>query len=189
MPLIGENVVLREVRVDDNPYFQMLRNDMETQGFNQSLPPDYTIGMIASQSSEKKFSFERVDGNFTIEEKNSGIFVGRISYSGYEKRHTAAVGIALLKDFWGKGYGYEAHELLLKFLFLELGVRVVRWYTTSENIGSYKLAQKSGYQISVRKPEAIFKSGKLFDMLMLDLIRDDYFAQHPELTDELRLLP
>jgi hypothetical protein len=33
--------------------------------------------------------------------------------------------------------------------------------------------------------EAIFKDGRLYDNLIIDLLREEYFALHPELADTL----
>jgi hypothetical protein len=37
----------------------------------------------------------------------------------------------------------------------------------------------------MRQRESIFKEGKLYDNLMMDLLREEYFARHPELEDHL----
>ena len=83
------------------------------------------------------------------------------------------------------GAAYDAQELLLKFLFHELGLRVVRLYTQSGNVGAMKLAGKAGFQVSVRQREAIFKGGQRFDNIEMDLLREEYYALHPELEDNL----
>jgi RimJ/RimL family protein N-acetyltransferase len=102
-----------------------------------------------------------------------------------ERRFSADLGIAIAKKFWGTGAAFDAQEVLLCFLFVELGVRVVRLWTHSGNPRAVQLAQKSGFEVSGRLREAIFKSGKLCDSVIADLLREEYFALHPELTDTL----
>ena len=75
--------------------------------------------------------------------------------------------------------------MLLAFLYQELGLRVVRLYTHSGNPRAVKLAGKSGFQVSVRQREAIFKNGELYDNLVMDMLREEYIARHPELADKL----
>jgi RimJ/RimL family protein N-acetyltransferase len=89
------------------------------------------------------------------------------------------------KQFWGGGVAYDAQEVLLSFLFQELGLRVVRLFTHSGNPRAMRLAGKSGFRVSMRQRQAVFKNGQLFDNLMMDLLREEYFAHHPELVDKL----
>jgi hypothetical protein len=46
-----------------------------------------------------------------------------------------------------------------------------------------RLAEKVGFKVSSR--QAIYKDGELYDNLMMDLLREEYFALHPELKDHL----
>ena len=51
-----------------------------------------------------------------------------------------------------------------------------------------RLAEKSGFQASGRMRQSIIKYGGLHDSLVMDLLREEYFARHPELTDTLPAL-
>jgi RimJ/RimL family protein N-acetyltransferase len=161
MPLEGENVRLREERPEDMKLLVALRNDLETQAWSRTLPPDYTENMYMKR------------------------FAGTISYSGLEPRWSAVLGIMVPKKYWGSGVALEASEVLLMFLFQEIGVRVVRLYTHSGNPRAVKLAEKSGFRISMRQRQAIFKNGEMYDNLVMDLLREEYYVQHPELEDQL----
>lgn len=109
-------------------------------------------------------------------------------YSDLEPRFSATLGLSLAKKFWGMGLGLEAQEAVLKFLFEELGLVVVRLYTHSGNPQAVRLAEKSGFQVSVRQRQSIFRSGQMFDNLTLDLLREEYYARHPELADRMPVI-
>ena len=47
------------------------------------------------------------------------------------------------------------------------------------------LAEKSGFKVSMRQREAIFKNGELYDNLVMDMLREEYFVRHPDLEDKL----
>lgn len=185
MALEGELVILREERPEDMQYLVALRNDLDTQAWSKTLPPDYTESMYRKRFEAREFSFDRDDGRFIIVSKNSQEFVGTISYVWSMPRWSSAIGIMVSKKFWGSGFAYDAQDVLLKFMFEELGLQVVRLYTHSGNPAAVGLAQKSGFQISIQQREAIFKNGCLYDNLSLDLLREEYYAQHPELEDRL----
>ena len=185
MGLEGNLVYLREEREEDLEKQKNLRNDLATQGYSRTLPPDYTLPMYKERFLKRKFSFDRTDGKFSIISKESNEYVGHISYSDYEDRFSAVIGIAIDKKFWGKGVAYDAQEVLLKFLFLELGCQVVRLWTESGKKQAVGLAERSGFKISGKLRNTIYKDGTINNTLMIDLLREEYFALHPEFEDNL----
>lgn len=188
MALEGELVLLREERPEDMPPLVAMRNDLETQAWSKTLPPDYTLPMYMKRFEAREFSFERNDGRFIIVEKQGGEFAGTISYTGLRPRWSATIGIMIARKFWGSGFAFDAQEVLLAFLFQELGLRVVRLYTHSGNPRAVRLAEKSGFKVSARQRQTIFKGGELYDNLIMDLLREEYFASHPEQVDHLPTL-
>lgn len=185
MGLEGNLVFLREEREEDLEKQKILRNDLETQGYSKALPPDYTYSMYEKRFQERKFSFDRTDGKFTLISKDTNDYIGHISYSEYEDRFSASIGIIIDKKFWGTGMAYDAQEVLLKFLFLELGCQVVRLWTESGKTYAVGLAKKSGFKISGELRNATYKGGTINNTLIMDLLREEYFALHPDLTDNL----
>lgn len=63
--------------------------------------------------------------------------------------------------------------------------RVIRLFTHTGNSRAVGLAEKSGFKVSVRRRESIYKSGEIYDNLMMDLLRKEYYEQHPELEDNI----
>jgi len=188
MPLEGKLVILREEQREDLDFLRALRNDMETQAWSKALPPDYTEVMYAKRFEAREFSFDPELGRFIILEKETGERAGTISYSELSRRFSATVGMIVAKKFWGSGLALDAQEVLLRFLFVDLGLRVVRLWTHSGNPRAIELAKKSGFQISGRQRESIYKAGRVLDNIMADLLREEYFARHPELEDGLPAL-
>jgi RimJ/RimL family protein N-acetyltransferase len=188
MVLEGKYVIIREERASDLEFFVTLRNDLETQAWGKTLPPDYTLLMYQKRFEGREFSFDRSDGRFTIVQKETNKLIGSIVYSELEPRLSITIGIVVSKEFWGTGVAYDAQEVILKFIFIELGVRVVRLWTQSGNPRAVKLAQKSGFKISGRLRQSTFIHGNLYDTLIIDLLREEYFKLHPELTDNLPIL-
>jgi RimJ/RimL family protein N-acetyltransferase len=185
MPLEGKLTILREEREEDMPFLLDLRNNLPTQGFTKSLPTDYTLPMYMKRFESREFSFDRGDGRFVIVQKDSGELAGTIGYSGHEPRHAATIGIAIAERFWGTGLAYDAQEVLLHFLFEELGLRVVRLWTNSGNPAAVKLAERSGFKVSLRRRESVFRLGGVYDNLTMDLLREEYYQARPELKDNL----
>ena len=185
MPLEGKIVILREEQPEDMPLLTALRNDLETQAWSKTLPPDYTENMYMKRFQERDHSYDPQEGRFIMISRGSGEFAGTISYTGLEPRWSAMIGLMVEKKFWGTGFAFDAQETLLKFLFVELGLRVIRLYTHAGNPRAVGLAEKSAFKISARQRQAIYKNGEIFDNIVMDLLREEYFTLHPQLVDNL----
>ena len=79
----------------------------------------------------------------------------------------------------------DALEVVLQFPFEELGLRVVRLWTNSGNPRAIGSGETLGFKLSLRQREAVFRKGQLFDNIGMDLLREEYYARHPELSDHL----
>lgn len=185
MPLQGELVSLREVREDDLPMFVRLRNDLATQAWSRTLPTDYTQEMMRRRYLDRDFQYRRTDGIFVIESSDTGEAVGTISYTGVVDRMEAWWGIAVDRAVWGTGLAADAAETLFRFLFLELGLKVIRLGTQTENERAVAAFTKLGFRPAVRMPLSVYKAGRRAENLFMDMLREEWFAMHPELTDEL----
>lgn len=176
MPLLGDRLRLRELRETDYELMAALRNDLVTQGWSRTLPPDYTIGMYRKRYDAREFSFRRSDATFIVEEIEGDRTVGYCGYSGLVDRHSAQIGVALTEDAHGQGYAGEINEILLRLLFHEMGLQKVTIWTHSGNPAAVRSAEKSGFVIVSRFREAVFKDGHHFDNLHMDMIRSEYYA-------------
>jgi RimJ/RimL family protein N-acetyltransferase len=183
VPLEGEKTILREWRENDIPLLRELRNDLVTQAWSRTLPPDFPDVVFRKRLNDRKLSFDPDMGQFIIEVKKTSEAIGAISYSDLERRHSVNIGIMIKKEHFGKGYALDAQECLLKFLFCELGVQVVRLWTHSGNPRMIGLAKKSGFQVAFKQREAVLKEGQLFDNVNMDLLAEEYFAKYPELPN------
>jgi len=185
MPLEGEIVILREEQPEDMPLLKALRNDLETQDWSKTLPPDCTENMYLKRFQDREYSYDPQEARFIMISRASGEFVGSISYTGLEPRWSATIGLMVEKKFWGTGFAMDAQETLLKFLFVELGLQVIRLFTHSGNPRAVGLAEKAGFKVAARQRQSIFKSGELYDNIVMDLLREEFFALHPQLVDNL----
>ena len=185
MPIEGTLVTLREEREGDAELLAALRNDLDTQAWSKTLPPDYTVPMLRKRYETREFNYDPLEGRFIVEERSTGAAIGYIGYNGLQRRHSVGIGVMLSKSAWGKGYAEEANELLVTFLFIELGVQVVHLWTHSGNPRAIGLAEKVGFKVAARMRNSIYKNGKLLDNVVMDQIREEFYARHPELEDQL----
>jgi len=171
--LVGKLVKLRAVQDEDYEYISSLKNDLRTQGWSQRLPPCVTPKKV-------KEGFEKIlkrsnAGIFAIETKEDGRMIGYMNYEEDTPRLGATLGIVIGFEYWGKGYAYEAQELLLRFLYEERGLQVVRLWTQSGNMRAVNAAKKVGFKISARMRESNIIKGEVFDTLFMDMLREEYY--------------
>lgn len=81
---------------------------------------------------------------FSVIEKSSGQWIGRIGPWMPEGWPGTEVGWALARDAWGKGYGVEAATAAIDWSFAELGWTEVIHTISPENAGSKALAHRLG---------------------------------------------
>ena len=94
---------------------------------------------------------EDTDYYFAVALKDNGKVIGEIfahpeSYSPEEEavRDTFSPCWMLNKEYYGKGYAYEAAHAILDYLFREKGARRIYAYTEDYNVSCQKLCEKLG---------------------------------------------
>jgi len=75
---------------------------------------------------------------------------------------------------WGKGYGYEAMQLALRFAFYELNLHRVQLTVFNYNQRAIALYEKLGFQREGVYREFIQRDGKHYDMYLYGLLRREW---------------
>lgn len=108
--------------------------------------------------------------------KESGLHIGNISLQNINWIDRNAEFAILLgnKDFWGKGVGVEAGNLIIKHGFYELNLHRIYCGTSSENIAMQKLAMKLQMKQEGLRKEALFKNGRYVDIVEYGVLKKEY---------------
>lgn len=77
-------------------------------------------------------------------------------------------------DVWGKGYGTEATQLMLRYAFDVLGVHNVFLEVYASNVGAIRAYEKAGFKrIGVRRGAKVV--GRMrYDVLYMDAVASDF---------------
>jgi RimJ/RimL family protein N-acetyltransferase len=172
-PLSGSLISLRPLKEEDLEYLASLKNDMRTQAAGRRLPPRVTPTTLGERYT--KTLSRPLKGLWCIE-TIGGELVGTVEYDEYAPRLGAIVGIMMGTEHWGKGYGKEALELIIRFLFEERGLHLVNLWTTSWNVRMVGLAEKLGFKIAIREREGRRLSGAIYDGVFMDMLREEYYS-------------
>ncbi|HJM37919.1 MAG: GNAT family N-acetyltransferase [Acidimicrobiales bacterium] len=143
-----ENLILRPFKDEDvHGFFSM----MDSREVRDALhvPDDYGPSEAFKDMAAWLGQWElRGTGHWSLEEKNSGRFVGRAGLHQPERHDWPGVevGWALHPDFWGHGYATEAGAAATSYGFERLGVGKLFSCILAENHRSQAVAKRLGFE-------------------------------------------
>ena len=102
--------------------------------------------------------------------------IGDIGLDGVLWNHGDAwVGIGIgERAYWGKGYGTDAMRVLLRYAFTELNLHRVSLGVFEYNPRAIRSYEKAGFVLEGREREAVFRSGKRWDIIFMGILREDW---------------
>lgn len=172
----GTKVKLRAYRKEDLERVVDLINDPEVKKLlTPGIPFPYTMedeykwydSITANTSGVYSFAIE------TLEEKRyiGGCGVNHVDW----KNGTVTIGIFIGdKDYWGKGYGTDAMQVLIGFIFDEMNIRKIKLNVFSFNERAIKSYEKCGFKVEGTLKDEIFREGGYHDEYIMALFRRDY---------------
>ena len=87
-------------------------------------------------------------GKWAMELKATSAMIGTITFVKLDERaRTAEIGYTLNQTYWGQGFMTEAVRTLAEISLTEFGLCYLDIVVDSENIGSCKVAEKSGFSL------------------------------------------
>jgi len=177
----GKRVLLRSFELSDLDEVVRHWNSMELRnlvGAADSGP--------ASRNDEEEFIKrtwkQRQEKNaftFAIETIADGKLIGGISLMNINlTNRSAMLGISIYDPKKrGKGYGQESINLILGFAFRNLNLNRVELETFDFNKRAKKCYQKVGFREVGTKRKARFIDGQYRDVMIMDILRDEWLAK------------
>lgn len=173
--LTGKNVSLRAVRRSDLPFFLKWYNDTEVLQYLIFYLP--VTEMAREQWLEGLPDMrDRVDFIIEVTEDNSAKPIGHCTLHDISaKDQNADLGIAIgEKDYWGKGYGTEAIQLLVNYGFKELNLHRISSRILEHNERSLRMHKKLGFREEGCRRKARFKNGQFRHEIILGILREEW---------------
>ena len=175
----GRLVRLRAMRPeDDTPHLHEELTDPEAARFL-----NYGMPLPASPTSTRRFTERFADFGerderimFSIENLE-GQLVGGINIHSFQARHgTFETGTRIYRAHRGRGYGFDAKVMVLRYGFHELRYQkyVIRCVATNEPMVRH--AARLGCQQEGRLRNQIFTDGRHHDELIFGMLREEFDA-------------
>ncbi|KAL1592160.1 hypothetical protein SLS59_009816 [Nothophoma quercina] len=161
-----------------------LPSGADTTKFMKSLIEDSLLGATIwlkdsenSKENEEMRNNGAPSGNLKSE---WGTAIGEIHLSRLPPNTThhrwTEIGIDILPNFQGRGYGREAIEWALDYAFRRAGLHRVRIRAFGWNTGALRLYEKIGFKLEGRERESLWHEGRWWDGVEFGMLEGEWWA-------------
>lgn len=166
----GERLYLSPVNEDDLEIYTKWMNDKDITEKIGNYYKNITL------SSEKKYLENVNEYSFAIVLKKENRLIGNISLMDVNNiNQTASLGIFIgEKEDRNKGYGKEAIKILLDYGFNTLNLNNIMLSVFSFNEFAIMTYEKLGFKKIGQRRNSIYRNGKLYDEIFMDILKDDF---------------
>lgn len=114
------------------------------------------------QVRDNKLVTPRMSYELCIERKEDNQQIGGCELTiSSEDNSVATMGYILNPSFWQQGYATEVSRELIEFGFTQLNLRVIRATCDSQNTGSIRVLEKSGFLLETTLIDDFMQKGKM----------------------------
>lgn len=99
---------------------------------------------------------------------------------------SAKLGINILRDYQGQGYGSEAVKWCLEWGFRHAGLHKIATSVYQYNVPSTKLCTKVGFKLDGRLRDEVWYDGQFWDDLVYSMLEDEWKERHGTQKEELK---
>ncbi|HEY3313311.1 MAG TPA: GNAT family protein [Anaerolineales bacterium] len=145
---------------------------------------DMDPAVLHSPKASKEWIEKHLDDylthEFEIRTLQGDQVIGGIGLDGDMNVHgDAFVGIGIGEpDFWGKGYGTEAMQLILAYAFMELNLHRVSLDVFDYNPRAVRSYEKAGFKLEGRKRGMLLREGRRWDIIYMGILRTEWLEQN-----------
>jgi RimJ/RimL family protein N-acetyltransferase len=175
--LLGEHVRLRALREDDLPTLANWEMDPARTATlsNWVVPPSEAS---ARERLAKWSANDKDDVGFAIETLDDPpVLVGHLGLWGARpKDRCATLGIALGREYIGRGYGSDAMRVIVAYAFREMGLHRIQLEVAPFNAAGIRTYEKAGFVEEGRRREAVWHDGRWYDEVLMSIIDHEWAA-------------
>jgi RimJ/RimL family protein N-acetyltransferase len=174
-PFQGELVRLAQIDKDSLPTYVSWFRDYEVQRW---LDDDVVVPL--TDEAEAEWYDEAIKGKnaywFEIRTLEGDHLIGSCGiFDTDTKNRSAELGIVIgEKDYWGKGYGTDAVQTLLRFAFGEVNLNRVYLQVFAYNQRAIRSYEKCGFRHEGTARQAQFREGRYHDVHIMAILFEEW---------------
>jgi len=168
-------LTLRPFTLADAPLVQQLAGAREIAAMTLSIPHPYEAEMAEEWLKTHPATFdEGISVNFAIVLRERGVLCGSTGLGIDAENANAELGYWIGLPYWGKGYGTEAAQAVVKYGFEVIGLHRIQASHFSHNSASARVMQKIGMSYEGCRRQHILKWGKFEDLELYGILKSDW---------------
>lgn len=175
--LLGKKLYLRPLEESDinQRYLNWINNSKVARFLEVNLFPITKIELMAFYKQQKK---SKIDIIFAIVAKNKDMHIGNIKLGNINYVHRYAdLGIMIgERDFWDRGYGQEAINLLLNYAFNRLNLNKVILGVYGNHRAAIKCYRKIGFKVEGKIRKLLYFEGKYVDKIIMGISKKEFLS-------------
>lgn len=155
--------------------WHQLMNNKEVVQTTLSLP--FPCSLDDARNWQEKQLKKIAEGNllrWAIVKKETGDTIGNIKLVINPLFESAELGYWLGKDYWGRGYAFEAAKQIVDFAFTTLKLNRLEAYAMDHNTSSEKILFKLGFLKEGLLRKSIKRWGEFIDVKSYGLLHTDW---------------
>jgi RimJ/RimL family protein N-acetyltransferase len=175
--LAGERVRLRGVRDDDLPTLAKWEMDPGRMAtLSHRVAPSSEAA--ARERMARWSANDKGDLGFAIETLDDPpVMVGHVGLRGAQlKDRCAALGIALGREYVGRGYGSDAMRVIVDYAFREMGLHRLELGVAPFNAAGIRAYEKAGFVEEGRRRESVLHDGRWYDEVLMSILDHEWAA-------------
>lgn len=176
-----EGKLVRLVPMDPETDAKLMANWGCNSEYARLLDSDPAMLWTPKQVEEWFLKNDEEMVNFMIHTLADDRTIGMIDLSGFNwSAGHCWVGIGLGEpEFWGKGYGSDAMNVLLRFAFRELNLNRVNLNVFEYNPRAIRSYEKVGFKHEGCCRQFMMREGKRWDIVYMGILRREWEALQP----------
>lgn len=173
--LKSQRLILRSFTRDDLLLLSVFNNDLTVELAGGGDPPiPQSLERLQAEFDQEAAKGGRDGAYFAIEA--DGKLIGQIVLHSFSETHrTCELGIAIGdKEYWGKGYGREAMDLILDYAFRLRNMRKVFLTVNGNNDRAIRAYRACGFVEEGRWRSHVWSAGEYIDLVCMGILRDEW---------------
>jgi RimJ/RimL family protein N-acetyltransferase len=164
--LEGKSVNLKLIEKEDLSLLAEWSNNAEYLGEFILLPQQ------SRTEWEKRYDNLSPDTKWFFIERKDGTRIGTMFH--WFIGDLLEVSCVLAPNERGKGYGVEATQLMVDYLFLSKDITRIQAHTSADNMVSQKVLQKAGFKKEGIIRKSVFSRGEWRDRALYSILREEW---------------
>ncbi len=171
--IYGKNIYLREILKEDIEEAYDLCSDKEVLKYSEAEG-----NLISKKHYLDSFTYlNKPNERRFVVVNNEGSIVGVASYSHSQfVEDVFIISLVIGRKYWRRGYGSEAINILLNYLFKRKRAHRVELEVVKENIAAVNCYKKCGFIQEGIKREKYYYKGKYLDTIVMGILKQEFTA-------------